>query len=253
MAATILSAMRFCCPKCGREDEVIGDTKPNCLWCGTALLRAETYTGLWMSPRIAVVRMNTLIEKHGYGEATTSGRFKREREAWTTGMYALGLAEMYSKEYWVEIETVDQTPDTRVHHIDQSAGHNEIETQHIEIVDWEEHVDDALDLIKQKCRRAYPPYFCLLLLARNGQNFDVGGITREIRNVNIPFAEIWVLGRISDEAMTLLRLVPSSMRADFDITDALEKGKRQGHFMVRQKRGASTEFRDLGPTFLPIP
>ena len=93
-------------------------------------------------------------------------------------MYALGLAEMYSKEYWVEIETVDQTPDTRVHHIDQSAGHNEIGTQHIEIVDWEEHVDDALDLIKQKCRRAYPPYFCLLLLARNGKNFDVGDITR---------------------------------------------------------------------------
>ena len=245
--------MKFCCPKCGREEEVIGDKTPNCLYCGTALIRADTYKDLWMSPRLAVVRMNSLIEKYGYHEATTSGRFKHEREAWTTGMYALGLAKMYRKDYWVEIETVDQTPDTKVHHIDQSAGRNKIGTQHVEIVDWEKHVDDAIDLLKQKCRRAYPPYFCLLLLARNGRNFDVEGVTREISAIDVPFAEIWALGRISDEAMTLLRLFPGLMRVDFDIADALESGKGQTDFMVGQKRGTSTEFSDLGLTFLPIP
>jgi hypothetical protein len=197
--------------------------------------------------------MISLIEKYGYPQASTSGRFKHEREAWTTGMYALGLEEAYGKQYWVEIETVDQTPDTRVHHIDQSGGRNKIGTQDIEIVDWEEHVDDALDLIKQKCRRAYPPHFCLLLLARNGKNFDVERITQELCAINIPFAEIWVLGRIADEMMTMLRVVPSQVRVDFEIAEALEKGKRERQFMVRQKRGSSTEFRDLGPIFLPIP
>ena len=168
--------MKFCCPKCGREDEVIGDKTPNCLYCGTALIRAETYKDLWMSSRVAVVRMNSLIEKYGNHEATTSGRSSMKCEAWTTGMYALGLAEMYKKDYWVEIEPVDQTPDTKVDHIDQSAGRNEIGTQHVEIVDREKHVDDAIDLIKQKCRRAYPPYFCLLLSARNGKILMLSGL-----------------------------------------------------------------------------
>jgi len=44
------------------------------------------------------------------------------------------------KKYWVEIETVDQTPDTRVHHIDQSKGHNSVQMQSVEVVDWEQHV-----------------------------------------------------------------------------------------------------------------
>jgi len=36
---------------------------------------------------------------------------------------------MYGKKYWVEIETVEQTPDTKVHHIDQSQGYNIVQTQ----------------------------------------------------------------------------------------------------------------------------
>ena len=62
-----------------------------------------------------------------------------------------------------------------------------------------------------------------------------------------------MLGRIADEMMTMLRVVPSQVRVDFEIAEALEKGKRERQFMVRQKRGSSTEFRDLGPIFLPIP
>ena len=85
-----------------------------------------SYAGLFMS-----ARMQAVIDKYGYASAVGSDRFKKERESWTSAVYALGLAELTGKEYWVEIETVDQTPDARVHYIDQSAGYNQVNTQSI--------------------------------------------------------------------------------------------------------------------------
>lgn len=83
--------MKFCCPKCRREEEIIGDTKPKCLICHVGMVQATaSYKGLWMSPHFVLARMKLLIEKYGYHDATTNGRFKKEREAWTSGMYALG-------------------------------------------------------------------------------------------------------------------------------------------------------------------
>ena len=78
-----------------------------------------TYEGLWMSPRVVIARMNALIEKYGYKKVTSSGKFKHEREAWTSGMFALGLKEFTHREYWVEIETVEPDFDPKVHRIDR--------------------------------------------------------------------------------------------------------------------------------------
>ena len=98
--------MKFCCPKCRREEEIIGDTKPKCLICNVGMVQATaSYKGLWMSPHFVIARLKLLIEKYSYHDATTNGRFKKEREAWTSGMYALGLSEMQNRQWWVEIET----------------------------------------------------------------------------------------------------------------------------------------------------
>src|SRR4051812_7908245 len=81
----------------------------------------------------------------------------------------LALSEIHAKKYWVEIETVEQTPDTKVHHIDQSRGHNVVQTQSVEVVDWEQHVEDPMALIRAKSRKSYPDHFCLLITARSGK------------------------------------------------------------------------------------
>jgi hypothetical protein len=148
---------------------------------------------------------------------------------------------------------VDQTPDTKVHFIDQSAGHNCVMTQSIEIVDWEEHVDDALDVIKAKCRKQYPSHFCLLVLARNGKIIDLEMITREVQSMSVPFSEMWIIGQSSDRAATMVRLFPGSLQVEFDVVRSLEKIKQQTDFMFRQTRGKSTSFEDLGLTYLPLP
>lgn len=72
------------------------------------------------------------------------GRFKKERAAWTTAVFALALSKLNGEQWWVEIETRDNTSDTRLRRVEQSSGNNVIQTRSIEVVDWEENVDDVM-------------------------------------------------------------------------------------------------------------
>jgi hypothetical protein len=101
---------------------------------------------------------------------------------------------------------------------DQSSGHNVVKTQSCEIVDWEEHFDDISHVIRQKCRRAYPAHYCLLVLARNGKNVDFEIVVQEIKKMQMPFAELWIPGRLSIADMTMLRVISDVLRVDFNIS-----------------------------------
>jgi len=145
--------MRFCCPNCSREEEILVDRKPRCRICSVEMISASDYSQLWMNPAIAIVRMKTLAEIVGFEQARTDGRFKKEREAWATGVLGLALSRLDGNEWWVEIETLESTPDTRLHWIDQSSGRNVIQTRSIEVVDWEDNIDDIMEVIQKKCAR----------------------------------------------------------------------------------------------------
>lgn len=214
-----------------------------------------SYKGLWMSPSFVIQRMQKIIETYGIREAQSSRRFKREREAWTTAGWAFGLTQMHEREYWVEIETEDNTPDTKVHRLDQSAGHNKIETYNIEVVDWEVHVDDLIQVVHQKCARAYPDYFGLLILGRSGKVIDPNTVIEAIRGMRVPFAEIWIVGRALEDRnrMQMVRLFPDRADVAFDLSSALKASEKQKEFMRPEKRGTSTDFRSLGDVYLPIP
>ncbi len=199
--------------------------------------------------------MQKIIETYGIHEANSSGRFKQEREAWTTAVWALGLTEMHKRNYWVEIETKDRTPDTKVHRLDQSSGHNKIETYNVEVVDWESHVDDVMQVIRQKCKCAYPPYFWLLILGRNGKTLDVDSTVEAVCELCVPFVEIWIIGRPA-EAMhkrQMVRLYPEKWDLIFDLARALKESEKQPEIMRPGKRGTGTDIYPLGSSYLPIP
>jgi hypothetical protein len=137
--------MRFRCPKCGRDEEILADRNPRCRFCHIEMIAASDYSELWMSPSIAIRRMATISETFGIERARTDGQFKKEREAWTTGVFALALSKLNGEPWWIEIETKDNTPDTRLRQLDQSSGNNVIQTRNIEVVDWEENVDNIME------------------------------------------------------------------------------------------------------------
>ena len=246
--------MRFCCPNCGRDEEILLDREPLCLFCRVEMIAASSYSELWMSPYIAIKRMATISETYGIQQARSDGRFKKEREAWTTGVLALALSKLKDEVWWIEIETFDSTPDTKLRNIDQSSGHNVIQTRSIEIVDWEENVADIMEVIAKKCGRAYPNHYLLLVNARHsGKVLDFDRIIEEMKRRPSPFLEIWVVAFIEQGHVKVVRVAPGGPAIDFNIRAELEKARLQQPFLKRGIRGMDSEFRDLGLSFLPIP
>jgi hypothetical protein len=218
------------------------------------MLAPRDYSELWMSPYIAIRRMATIRETYGIEQSRTDGRFKKEREAWTTGVLALALSKLKDETWWVEIETVDSTPDTKLRQIDQSSGHNVIQTRSIEVVDWEENIDDIMEVIAKKCGRAYPGHYLLVVNARNtGKLLDLERTIEEMKKMRSPFLEVWVVACVAQSHMKVVRVSPAGPMIDLDLRTELEKARKQPSFLRKGIRGTNPGFRELGPVYLPIP
>lgn len=246
--------MRFCCPDCGRDEEILLDRDPCCRFCRVKMILASHYSDVWMSPYIVIKRMVTISETYGFERASKDGRFKKEREAWTTAVLALALEKLTGEEWWIEIETVETTPDTKLRRVDQHSGRNIIQTRSIEVVDWEENVDDIMEVIGKKCKRGYPGHYLLAVNARHsGKVLNIERITREIKGIPSPFLEIWVLACIGLNQIKVVRITPSGPAIDLKLQDELQQASKQPAFLQRGVRGTQCGFRELGLVYLPIP
>jgi hypothetical protein len=212
------------------------------------------YSNLWMSPYFVITRMQEIAGTYGTNRALTDGRFKKEREAMATACLSFALSKFKDEKYWVEIETVDRTPDIKLHHIDQSSGHNKIWTRNIEVVDWEQHVPDIMEVLRKKCSRPYPEDYFLLVNARHtGRFINFTNISEEMKTIRSPFLEIWVTGFSGINKLAVARVAPGLLELSLDYLDELRNAKQQPDMMRRGIRGTGTEFYSLGPSFLPIP
>jgi len=123
--------MNACCSnlKCLKEsviDDMISLDKIRCGSCGASLIaeKVDGYKNVWISPDFCLIRFRSLIKKHGVEQALRNNLYKHEREAWVSAMWALGLSSKTGKEYWVEIELKEDTPDTYIHSLDIINGNN---------------------------------------------------------------------------------------------------------------------------------
>jgi len=246
--------MKFICPKCGMKKEVVGDDTL-CPTCSTVMIEvAPGYADLLMSPNEAVRRFEIVIAKYGFPLAW-SGRFKYEREAWISAVWALGLREFTGEEYWIEVETRDQTPDCKVRYFNSSPGYNLRGTINVEIVEWDQHRPDVMDVIIPKCAKAYPQYFTLLVFVRNGKPMGANAVHQAVKSLAVPFKEIWVLGLVSVEGAKyhMFAAHPGSRKVDFNLFDVLQKNISQPKYAQFGQRSKSTEMTDQGMIYLPIP
>ena len=244
--------MKFLCPTCWREEEIIGDQNPRCRFCRVEMLRPWKYSEVWMSPCFVIDRMEKITETYGRESARRDRRFKREREAWTTAMLALALRKLTSQEWWVEIETVENTPDTKLQRINQDEDGNIIDTFEVEVVDWVKNVVDIMEVIGKKCARAYSKKSLLLVNARSGKLLDFDRVIEELKTLRSPFLEVWIIAPIQPGDIKVVRVAPPQPFVDLTRED-FQNARTQKEFMKRGTRGTNTEFEDLGLGYLPIP
>lgn len=248
--------MKFACPKCGREEIVIGDPEPDCRFCRVPMLKPSEYTGLMMSPKFAMDRFEKVVGMHGWDKAM-KGNFKKEREAYIAAVWAFGMqCTTGFPEYWVEIVTREQTPDCKVIFLDATDGYNERNIMNVEIVEWDEHRESMLELIEEKCAKAYPPNFFLVVFVRNDKETLVEDILQRVRKLKVPFFEIWILGRLGPltGAYRMLLVHPEpTQQVDFDALESYRRNVGQVDFLYPEGRSKSTERTDRGHVYLPIP
>ncbi len=112
-----------------------------------------------------------------------------------------------------------------------------------------------MDVVRQKCMKGgYPPYFTLVMLARNGKGLDFPDDLQGLNELKIPFSDMWVMGRASPETTTysVCQFHPYIKLMQFALRDAMEQNKNQIDFLRPEGRGTETEFRDRGVVYMPI-
>jgi hypothetical protein len=70
--------------------------------------------------------------------------------------------------------------------------------------------------------------------------------------MRLPFLEIWIVVFIATGNVKVVRVAPAQPSVDLVQAD-FERARRQMTFLKRGTRGTSTEVRDLGLMYLPIP
>ena len=81
-------------------------------------------------------------------------------------------------------------------------------------------------------------------------------ILKKIKGLKVPFAEIWILGRlpVSIGAYSLFLAHPEPTKlVEFDVFDSYRENAGQTAFLQPNGRGSSTERTDRGLVYLPIP
>ncbi len=136
--------------------------------------------------------------------------------------------------------------------IEQNPGGNIIQTHDIEIVDWERNVDDIMEVIGNKCGRAYPSNYLLLVNARSGKLLDFDRVIHQMKMLHSPFFEVWIVAFIGPGNIKVVRIAPGQPFVDLSRAD-FQKARKQKSFLKRGTRGTSTEFKDLGLAYMPIP
>ncbi len=218
-------------------------------------MKKHGYKNLWMSPNVAITRLNFLIKKYGIQTILNKSIFKHEREAWIAGVFLLGLRHADRKEYWLEIETENGTPDIYGYQLREVDGNYHRDVFNIEIVEWETHGGSIVDIIKNKSIKAYPDYFFLLIYARKGgEVIDYNKTCAEITNLRIPFLEIWVLAATSyNNDYHLTRIYRQKFQIRFNLNLAIIGNKEQTSFATFLNRGKGTEIENLGLIYVPYP
>ena len=248
--------MKYICsnPQCGRQS-IHMEIDPKCISCGSVLIPEykDGYRGIWMSPETVISRFEGLIKKFGFNEIIKNNRFKHEREGWVSGVWALGITEITGKENFIEIETIQETPDTHVFYFDIINGNNHRQVFDVEVVDWEEHTGELIEIIKNKSSKNYPQNFTLLIYARHpGKEVNMEEIYKEVQHMNIPFGQIWVLGSSDVDDYDIFQIYGVKNHIKFNLSKLREKYKNQIPFSKFLMRGKGTDIENLGVIYLPL-
>lgn len=212
----------------------------------------------YMSPLFVTERWKRIVEKYGIARSLKDIKFQAEREAWFTAIFLLGIMEIDDKEYWVGVNDEDSTPDTFGVTFPRTGRGMSRNIMNIEIFEWESHSRSTLieAVLKKLENKSYPNYFILLcyIHSRPMERLEAEKLFQDFKDLKPKIGQIWVICNIfnNEREHYLFQLYPNKSHVLFDYQETLKKHASQVD-MLKVSRGISTEIKDLGTHFLPLP
>jgi hypothetical protein len=214
---------------------------------------------IFLSPNLAITRMNQLVRKYGKSSAEKDGRFKEEREAAITALFLLGYRLLLGRDFWIAICQNDP-PDNIAVSPQRRANGRGMENQiiNIEIFEWEGHSAKTLSqAIREKLKdKNYPKDYLLLCQGRRpGERANVEEYYQELQREKPSVSEVWLVSSIKDDQFdhVIVRLYPAIAIKPFNLAEQLEATKNQTQCLRYLGRGIMDHPEPMDDTHLPLP
>jgi hypothetical protein len=214
---------------------------------------------IFLSPNLAIKRMNQLVQKYGMSNALTDGRFKEEREAAITALFLLGYRLLLGRDFWIGICQDDPPDNIAVSPQKRANGRGMVkQIINIEIFEWEGHSAKTLtQAIREKMKgKNYPKdYLLLCQVRRPGERANVEEYYQDLQRETPNVSEVWLVSSIEDDQYdhVIVRLYPAIAEKRFNLSEQLEAAKNQTPCLRELGRGIMDHPEPMDDTHLPLP
>ena len=214
---------------------------------------------IFLSPNLAIERMNQLVQKYGKSNAFTEGRFKEEREAAITAVFLLGYRLLLKRDFWIGVCQDDPPDNIAVSPQKRASGRGmEKHIINIEIFEWEGHSARGLpQAIRDKLKaKNYPQdYFLLCQVRRPGEMANLEECYQDLNREKPGVSEVWLVSSIEDNQFdhVIVCLYPSRAEIPFTLSEQLDATKNQPPCLRELGRGIMDHPEPTDDTHLPLP
>jgi len=183
---------------------------------------------VWFSPRFVIYLLWSLRNKLGE-VVITSGKYKKEREAWAVAVALLGIIKMTKNLWWVQIPEEDP-PDilamTVAPNLNEGwnyANYRKVEVMGITKYSNETIVNEILNKTKDKY---YEKETCLLVhIKRDSKISDMRQLADELKGKVYNLADVWVIGNTEPctNRFVLFSIFPDVQVENYNLDDEIAK------------------------------
>jgi len=183
---------------------------------------------VWFSPKYAIYLLWNLKNKLG-DVVLKSDKFKKEREAWVTGVALLAINKMTNNLWWLQVP-IEDPPDmlamTLISNLKENR--NYMNYRYIEVMEINRHssVDIETEIINKVSDKFYPKETCLLVhIKKDILIMDMKMMSENIHNKIHHLADIWLLGNTKPATndFILFSIFPKVEVVNFNINEEMDK------------------------------
>jgi len=211
----------------------------------------------WFSPRYAIYYLASLLKKHGE-IVLTSGRYKKEREAWIMGLALLGINKKTGLQWWLQVPEEDP-PDMRAMTMvpNVEKNWNEMNDREIEIVQITKFTDNSIEdeILRKLNSKSYIKETSLIVyMNRNAFISDMRLLAEKLKG-KINISDIWVVAAVAKDSPKhiLFSLYPDFQVVNFDMFEEMSKIPRGDQLDITRAKGTNMSLYENMPLTKFIP